>query len=71
MSLMEGRVLHGFEHETIEAKAAWFGTLTIEERLRHLDTLYRLAVGLDPKLREGRDARSPSATVRVLKLPAR
>lgn len=64
-------VSHSYEEETIEAKAAWFRTLTIEERLRVLDEFYRLAITLNPKLVGGRDAGPPGASVRVIELPGR
>ena len=68
---MGGRVDHGFEHESFEAKVAWFRTLSIAERLGHLDAMYRLAVALNPKLRGGSDARPTAPAVRVLELPPR
>jgi hypothetical protein len=66
---MTHEVVHGFEHETDEAKLEWFRSLSIVERLEVLDSYYRLAVALNPKLREGTDARPDAATVRVLELP--
>ena len=66
---MTVEVLRGFEHETIEAKARWFRGLTMEERLRAFDAFYQLATKLNPKLLEGADAATATASVRVLKLP--
>lgn len=68
---MPAQVAYGFEHESWEAKVEWFGGLTPVERLRHLDQLYRLAVGLNPKLREGSDAGRSATALRVLELPRR
>ncbi len=65
------RIAYGFEHESWESKVDWFAGLTPAERLRHLDQLYRLAVALNPKLREGDDAGHPAPTLRVLELPRR
>ena len=62
-------IAHGFEHESIEAKADWFQTLTIEVRLGQLAAFYRLAVALNPKLREGSDARPAHASVCVVEYP--
>jgi hypothetical protein len=68
---MFGDVVHGYEHESIEAKAAWFATLTIEERLHLLSVMYGLAVALNPSLRRGTDdAGPPGATVQFIELPA-
>jgi hypothetical protein len=68
---MNGEVVHGFEHESIEAKAAWFASLSVIERIQQLDSMYRLAVSLNPKLREGSDVGPTSISVRVLELPSR
>lgn len=65
---MFGDVVHGYEHESIESKAAWFATLTIEERLRVLGAMYDLAVALNPSLRGGTDAGPPGAVVQILEL---
>ncbi len=65
----KGEIAYGFEHESWQAKVAWFGSLAPVERLRHLDSMYRLAVGLNPKLREGSDAGYAATAVRVLELP--
>jgi hypothetical protein len=68
---MSSSVEHGFEHESLDAKVAWFRELSVAERLRHLDAMYRLAVALNPALREGRDAGYPSTSVRVVERPRR
>ena len=57
--------------ETQEAKLDWFLTLTFVERMNHLDSMYRLVVGLNPELRGGLDAGPPAASVRVLELGRR
>lgn len=66
-----GEIAYGFEHESWQAKIAWFGTLAPLERLRHLDSMYRLAVSLNPKLRGGNDAGYATTAVRVVELPPR
>ena len=65
---MEAGVVHGWENETLEAKVAWFRTLSVAERLAVLDEYYRLAVALCPKLREGRDVEPSETPVRILAL---
>jgi len=65
---MDARVFRGFEHETLEAKARWFRSLNVEERLSQMSAYYDLAVALNPKLREGTDDHRPGAVVRVLSL---
>jgi hypothetical protein len=64
-------IAHGFEEESLEAKVAWFRSLSVIERLRNLDSFYRLAVAVNPNLREGRDVERAEATVRVLEFPRR
>lgn len=66
---MKPSVHSGWEHETLEAKAAWFAGLSMAERLAVLDDFYRLAVAMNPGLRRGRDVRESGAAVRVIDLP--
>ena len=66
---MSVKVLYGYEHETLEAKAAWFRTLSVADRLRHLDAMYRLAVAVNPNFRKGRELGQILGSVRVLELP--
>lgn len=62
-------ITHGFDQESIEAKREWFSGLSMAERLEILSEYYDLAVALNPKLREGSDARTTASSVRVLELP--
>lgn len=59
-------VVHGFAHESIEAKIDWFRTFTVEERMQNLSAMYELATALNPRLREGDDVSSADASIRVI-----
>lgn len=62
-------VHHGWEHETIEAKARWFQSLTMEERMELLCEFTNLALALNPGLADKKHARPPQQGVRILRLP--
>ena len=66
---MKLEVLHGWEAKTPEAKARWFRSLTVEERLETFCEFYELAVTLNPGLREKKHAQRFEGRVRVLELP--
>ena len=63
---MIGEVTHGFEHESLGAKAEWFAGLSVAERLEVLAEYYELAVALNPELRGGRDADPVEGAVLVV-----
>lgn len=67
--MVTGEIVHGFENESIDAKAEWFRGLSVSERLETLAAYYDLAVALNPKLREGLDAGQAETSVRILELP--
>ncbi|MGE5346954.1 MAG: hypothetical protein ACM3JH_13455 [Acidithiobacillales bacterium] len=64
-------VSHDREDESPEAKALWFQSLTVQERLELFDELTELALELNPELVNGSDAETPSQRLRVLTLPRR
>jgi hypothetical protein len=59
-------VLHGRENESIEAKARWFQSLSIEERLDVLCEFYELALTINPHLKDPRNVNSITGRVRIL-----
>ncbi len=59
-------VLHGREHESFEAKARWFQSLSIEERLDILCEFYELALTINPHLEDPRNVNSITGRVRIL-----
>jgi len=68
---MRSGLSHDREDESLEAKALWFQSLTVEERLELFDEITELALELHPELANGSDAETPSERLRVLTLPRR
>ena len=68
---MTPRVSHDRQDESFEAKALWFQSLTVQERLELFDEITELALELNPALANGSDAETPSQRLRVLSLPRR
>jgi hypothetical protein len=67
---MKPQVLHGWDAESPEAKARWFQSLTMEERLEVFNEFYELAVCINPGLRDKKaHAQKFEGRVRVLELP--
>jgi hypothetical protein len=62
-------VSHDRSEETPEAKARWFRSLPIEERMRLLVEFTNLALHFHPELKRGRDARPIAGRVQVLERP--
>ena len=68
---MTPRVSHDRKDETPEAKALWFQSLSVQERLELFEEITELALELNPGLANGSDAETPSERLRVLTLPRR
>ena len=68
---MTPRVSHDRKDETPEAKALWFQSLSVRERLELFEEISELALELNPGLANGSDAETPSQRLRVLALPRR
>ena len=69
---MKPRLLHGREHETIEAKARWFQSLSVEERMEVFCEFTELALALNPRIAEKKsdwsDPKTDRPGVRFLRL---
>ena len=65
-------VFHGWEHETIEAKARWFQSLSVEERMEVFCEFTELALALNPgiaaKKEDWATQRVNQPGVRILRL---
>ncbi len=59
-------ISHSRDEETMEAKARWFQSLTVEERLQMLCDLTDLALSLTPSLAEQKHAEPIPGRVQVL-----
>ena len=64
---MVGSISHDFNtEETIEAKARWFQSLSLEERMDVFCQITNLILENNPGILEKKDARPASERVRVL-----
>lgn len=61
-----GTISHDFLDETPEAKARWFGSLSLAERMDHLVAFTDLALEVNPGIADKRDAQPVEGRVRVL-----
>jgi hypothetical protein len=62
-------VSHDLQEESIEAKARWFQSLTLEQRMELLDSWTALVLQNNPTLKGLKDAIPIEGRVRVLELP--
>jgi hypothetical protein len=62
-------VSHDRSDESPEAKAAWFQSLTVEERMELFCELTELALAAHPELGNQKHAQPVSGRVQVLELP--
>ncbi len=63
---MTGSVSHDLLEETIDAKARWFQSLSLEERMEVFCQLTNLVLENNPEILNSKDVRSASQRVRVL-----
>ena len=68
---MKPLVSHDRNLESEEAKALWFRSLSVEERMTLLVEFTELALQNRPELAEAPPAQSSSKRIRVLRLPRR
>ena len=64
-------ISHSFEDETPEAKARWFRSLTVDERIAMLCAWTDLILENNPGIAERKDAQPVTGRIRVLTLPRR
>lgn len=63
---MSEEISCGFEEETLEAKARWFQSLSLTERMELLCQFTNLILDINPGIVEKKDVRSITGRVRVL-----
>lgn len=68
---MNGTVSHDQKEETIEAKARWFQSLSLNERAELLCQYTDLVLSVNPSIVEQKDAQPIKGRVRVLPEPKR
>lgn len=61
-----GTVSHDWKDESIEAKALWFQSLTIEERMDLFCELTEMALSLNPSLMEKKNAKPTPGRIQVI-----
>lgn len=66
---MQSRISHDRADETPEAKARWFRSLPLQERMELLCEFTDLALSVRPDLPRKKHAKSSSGRVRVLSAP--
>lgn len=69
MANLEGTVFHDRESESPEAKARWFQSLSIEERMEYLCTITDLILENSPRLPERKHAEPVTGRIRVVRSP--
>lgn len=63
---MEKAVSHSFEEETPEAKARWFQSLSLSERMDMLCAFTDMILENNPEIAEKRDVKSVTGRIQVL-----
>lgn len=66
---MDASISHNRDEETPEAKARWFQSLSLEERMDYLCALTDLILENNPDIVKQKDAQSSPGRVRVVELP--
>jgi len=61
-----GGVTHDRSEETIEAKAQWFRSLPLSERMDMLCSFTDLALSVNPALQERKDAQPVAGRIQVI-----
>ena len=70
MRRMERKISHSREEETPEAKARWFQSLSLDERMELLCSFTNLVLEVNPGVLElKKNARPTSGRIRVLSAP--
>lgn len=63
---MDNRISHDRKEESIEAKARWFQSLTLEERMELLCQFTEMILSANPEIMEQKDAQPIRGRVRVV-----
>ena len=63
---MKGTISHNREEETPEAKARWFKSLSLSERMDVLCMFTDLAFSLNPKIADSKDAQQIKKGIRII-----
>jgi hypothetical protein len=66
---MEYGISHDRAEESLEAKARWFRSLTVEERMAYIDEITELIIENNPEVLRHKDVKPMPGRVRVLEIP--
>ncbi len=66
---MKEFISHDRSEETPEAKARWFQSLTLSERMEIFCEITELILSLNPRVAEKKNVEPPSGRIRILSLP--
>jgi hypothetical protein len=64
---MKKQITHNCQDETIEAKARWFQSLSIQERVELLDMYTAMILEMNPKIADQKRVYPTNGRVRVVK----
>ncbi len=62
-------IWHDRRQETLEEKARWFQSLTLEERMDYLCAITDLALENNPRIGREKNAQPATGRIRVVSLP--
>lgn len=62
---MISAISHDRDDESLEAKARWFQGLTIQQRMDVFEQIMEVALRINPKLMEWKNAQRPQGAFRV------
>ena len=63
---MTTSISHSFDDETPEAKARWFQSLTLQERMDLLCAYTDMILSANPNVKDQKDAKPVAGRIRVL-----
>jgi hypothetical protein len=63
---MTPTITHDRREETIEAKTLWFQSLSMAERMEMFCSFVDLALSINPKLQELKDAKPASGRIQII-----
>jgi hypothetical protein len=64
--MMNHKISHSRADETLEAKALWFRSLSLEDRMDVFVAFTDLALELNPKLPDKKDAEQAQRRIRII-----
>jgi len=63
---MEQTISHDRKEETIEAKAQWFQSLSLDERMEVLCDFTDIALTINPKIQDKKDAQQAQGRIQII-----